>query len=169
MHVGTPDVSRFADMLSAIDVAGPARFIYSYVHEDEGDVVSEFLERLREDKAGRLAKYITAFRMVGQSGMARNDKFRWLDDERVPRGVATDQNGHAYTLKGMGEFKNRDHQSRIFMCTGWVPGLFVLLTVFEKKKENALTAEAINPALRARQEMLRRVQQRSSTQQGGWR
>lgn len=128
--------------------------------------MGEFLTRLRVAEPGRLTHYLAAFRMVGQSGYARNEKFRMLDDERPPRGIATDSKGRPYTLKGMGEFKNISHQSRIFFCTGGVAGLFVLLSTFEEKKEDDLTAEAINPALRAREEFCRRRDQRLATRGG---
>jgi hypothetical protein len=154
--VGTaPDISGFASLLSAVDVQGPTRFVYSYLHEKEGDVVGAFLRRLRETAPGRLVPYTTAMRMVGLQGRASGEKWHMLDKEKVPKGIAKDAKGQQMSLNGIGEFKNIAHKSRIFHCTD-EDGLIVLLTFFEGKKENKLSTEAINPALYARQEYIRR-------------
>jgi hypothetical protein len=163
-----PDISRYAELLGEVCVAGPQRFIYSYRHEQAGDVVGNFLTELQATEAGRYSSYVAAFQMVGTRGFARNEKHRMLDNDRIPKGIAKTPTGEAESLNGMGEFKNIGHKSRIYHCT--MPGgLIVLLTVFTEKKEDALTADAINPALYARREFFRRRDKLLARAQGGGR
>lgn len=143
-----PDILKaiVAELLHPIDVQGDRRFIYSYRRQDGRDEVREFLERLKREQPGRHARYLVAFRMFAL-GRARGDVWHMLDPDKKPKGVSG-------AVGEIGEFKNIGHQSRIFHCNE--EKLCVLLTTFESKKENDLPAEAINPALTARDDYLRR-------------
>ena len=66
-----------------------------------------------------------------------------LDESKPIKGVAKD-----VSLKGMGEFKNIGHKSRIYHLRE--DRMFILLTAYEGKKEDDLTADAVNPALHLR-------------------
>jgi len=134
------------ELLHPIDVQGDRRFIYSYRREDGRDEVRGFLERLKRDESGRYARYMASFRFFAL-GRARGDVWHMLDAKKKPRGVKGD-------VGELGEFKNLGHQSRIFHCNE--DALCILLTTFESKKENDLPAEAINPALTARDDYVRR-------------
>ncbi|MGC9983246.1 MAG: hypothetical protein ABSF35_06395 [Polyangia bacterium] len=153
-----PDIAAFAELLSPIDVAGQARYIYSYIHELTGNEVAAFLEQLKDDPKGRCSQYVSAFRMVGMKGFARWEKWHDLDPKKPPDGILKTNTGQKSSLDGMGVFKNVPHQSRIYHCTE-PGGLIVLLTVYTGKNEDDLTADAINPALRSREEYKRRKTQ----------
>jgi hypothetical protein len=124
------------------------------VHEEGGDVVGDFLRALREKEPGRYSPYHTAFQMMAVRGRVTGEKWHLLDPDKPPSGILKDRTEKKLSLVGMGEFKNIAHKSRIFHHTE-PNGLLVLLT-FTQKKENRLTADAVNPALRAREEYLRR-------------
>jgi hypothetical protein len=148
---GDPDILKalVAELLSPIDVQGDRRFVYSYRRADGTDEAREFLERLRREEPGRYTKYMTGFRFFGM-GRARGDVWHMLDADTKPKGVNGD-------ISGIGEFKNIGHKSRILHCNE--EALCILLTKFEGKNEDELPAEAINPALAARDDyMLRREQ-----------
>jgi hypothetical protein len=147
-------MSRFAGLLAPVDLDGPIRAIYSYIHLVDGDIVGNFLRNLRQTDHGRYSHYHSAFKRMACFGYAPGEKHHMLDRERVPRGIALDARGNPLSLEGIGEFKNNGHKSRILHCTDG--RAIILLTVFTGKKENKLPTEAINPALKAREEYLRR-------------
>lgn len=134
------------ELLHPIDVQGERRFIYSYRREDGSDEVRAFLERLQREEPGRFARYMTSFRFFGM-GRARGDVWHMLDANKKPKGVTGD-------VGAIGEFKNIGHKSRIFHCDE--DALCILLTTLVGKKEDALPPEAINRALAARDDFLRR-------------
>lgn len=136
-----------SDLLNPIDTQGDRRFVYSYRREDGSDEVRDFLERLQQ--TGRSSRYMVAFRRFSM-GQTRGDVWHMLDSEKTPKGVTGN-------VKGIGEFKNIGHKSRIFHCNE--ESLCILLTKFEGKKEDDLPAEAINPALAARDDYTRRRDQ----------
>lgn len=155
-----PDISAFAELLAPVWDRGPERYIYSYKHESSGNLVEEFLAELERKAHARYTNYISSFRRLGTLGPLQmpNEKWRKLDPDRPPPGVLKEFAGKRLSLDGMCEFKNIAHKSRIFHSIE-PGGLCVLLTFYTSKKENDLTADAINPALRAREEYLRRKNQ----------
>jgi hypothetical protein len=154
--VGVPDIALFAELLHPVDPAGPERFIYAYTRENGTSEVAAFLEQLRQTAPGRFVHYSVNFRRVGLDGRGRGDKYHPLKTKtKIPKGIAKDASGRELSLSGMVVFKNNSHQSRIYGCTE-PDGLIILLTVYEGKKEDDLTADAINPALYAREEYFAR-------------
>jgi hypothetical protein len=146
-----PDVVKaiVTELLHPIDTRGERRFVYSYRRENGSDEVREFLERLEKTEKGRYTRYMTAFRFFGM-GRTRGDVWHMLDQDKAPKGVTGD-------TQGIGEFKNIGHKSRILHCND--ESLCILLTKFEGKKEDELPAEAVNPALAARDDYFRRRDQ----------
>lgn len=153
--VQPPDISAFAELLSPIDIQGPERYLYSYNDEGAHNQVRDFLVELEAKAHARYMKYLSAFRMVAQTGRAPWDKWHPLDPKSPPHGVLKDEKGNKISLDGIGEFKNIGHKSRIFHCME-PGGLYVLLTVHTGKNENDLTADSVNPALKMRIEYVRR-------------
>lgn len=169
VRVGCPDIAPYAVLLLPIDVGGPERFVYSYTRADGTNEVAAFLERLKASEPGRYVPYAAGIRMVGQDGRGRGDKYHPLKTKtKIPKGIAADAQGRALSLSGMVVFKNIAHKSRIYGFTE-PGGVIVLLTAYEGKKEDDLTADAINPALYAREEYLARKQVLLQKRAGGSR
>jgi len=147
-------------LLTPIDIGGPRRIIYSYRHEHGFDYVWTFLEDLKKRHSGRYTRYMTIFRYFGLNGGARGDVWHMLDPEKAPKGIdpKLTPNGVKIAIQGIGEFKNIAHKSRILHCND-EGGLCILLTPYKGKKEDDLTADALNPAIAARAEYERRRDQ----------
>lgn len=124
-----------------------------------------FLDNLKAKLPAYHTKYITAFRMLSGMGRTPFDKWHMLEKDKVPRGIAKDSKGVPYSLDAVGEFKNISHKSRIYHAC--YENLIVLLSAFEGKKEDELTAQMVNPALtlrveyeERRDELIRKAQQK---------
>lgn len=127
------------------------RFIYAYVDEQGRCLVAEFLDELKRREKKAWSRYRVAMTMLATQGRATGEKWHMLDPKRPPHGILKDARGNKLSLSEMGEFKNTDHQSRIFHMTE-PGGIIILLSVFTGKKEDEMTAESVNPALKAREE-----------------
>lgn len=148
-----PDIELLKQILVPVDLAGPMAFIYAYVPADRpDDLALSFLEALKAKEPARYAAYLTGMRMVGLKGYSRDEKWHMLDPNRPPKGIAKNSKGVPYGFDDIGEFKNIAHKSRIFHLREGK--LFVLLTAYRGKKEDDLTADALNPAIYMRERFL---------------
>lgn len=153
---GPPDISAFAELLRPVDIEGYARYLYAYVDERGICAVCDFFDQLmREGKKSVRNLYRVSMRRYGMQGQAPWEKWHMFDETKPPAGILKDARGNKLSLDGLGEFKHIDDQSRIVhdLEPG---GLVVLLTVRTGKNEDALDAQTVNPALKAREEYRRR-------------
>jgi len=149
------NVEGYAEILEAIDIQGSHSMLYAYVPKTDvpRDLAWDFLQGLAATDAARHAQYLTTFRRLGMQGHARGEVWHMLDDDRPIKGLAKDVRGDTFSLKHIGEFKNLGHKSRIYHLRE--DRLIILLTAYEGKNEDKLTADAVNPALHLRERFVR--------------
>ncbi len=136
-------IGGYRALLEDVDVRGPFYEIYAYRPQasEPPDSAWLFLSALKQKDLARYSKYLVTIRRLGMSGQARFEDWHMLDPKKPPKGLAHD----AKLLKNIGELKNIGHKSRIFHYRE--ERRLILLTAYEGKKEDKLTADSVNPAL----------------------